>query len=101
MQNVIELTNDQIGKAAHCLKVLGNPVRLQIVALLSQQPKTVKDLASMVEVPHNVACEHLRLLLHCGFVKSAREGKKVWYQIHDEHLLDLLSCIRKRFKNME
>ena len=92
-----DLTDDKINQAAHCLKVLGNPVRLKIVAILSSGQQMVKQISDTLDIPHNVACEHLRLLLHCGFVSSSRSGREVFYKIQDTHLLDLLGCIKNRF----
>jgi len=91
------LTSENLDQASHCLKILGNATRLKIVCDLSGGAQSVKQIAESREIPHSVACEHLRLLQNCGFISSERNGKEVRYQIKDKHLLDLLSCIRKRF----
>jgi hypothetical protein len=33
----------------------------------------------------------------CGFLKSEREGRKVFYQIAELHLANLMQCIEARF----
>jgi DNA-binding transcriptional ArsR family regulator len=91
------LSSESLNQASHCLKILGNATRLKIVCELSDGEKSVKQISISRNLPHNVACEHLRLLQHCGFISSERVGKEVRYKIKDTHLLDLLVCIKKRF----
>ena len=91
------LSQESLEKAAHCLKVLSNPVRLQVVDLLSIAPRSVGEVASHCGTPHNVASEHLRLLLVCGLVHAKKEGRQVIYSICEDHLFDLLHCIHKKF----
>jgi DNA-binding transcriptional ArsR family regulator len=83
--------------AAECLKTLAHPVRLRIIQLLLYGRYTVGELAEDCEIPDNVASEHLRLLKRCGFLDSEREGRKVFYQVAEPHLQQLMSCVEGRF----
>lgn len=83
--------------AAECLKTLAHPVRLRIVQLLLHGRYTVGELAQDCEIPDNVASEHLRLLQRCGFLSSEREGRRVYYQVAEPHLGQLLACVEARF----
>lgn len=83
--------------AAECLKTLAHPVRLRIVQLLLHGRYTVGELAEDCEIPDNVASEHLRLLQRCGFLDSEREGRRVYYQVAEPHLNQLMACIEGRF----
>jgi len=84
-------------EAAECLKTLAHPVRLRIVQLLLQGRYTVGELAEDCRIPDNVASEHLRLMQRCGFFTSEREGRKVFYQIAEPHLANMMKCIESRF----
>lgn len=84
-------------RAAECLKTLAHPVRLRMVQLLLEGRYTVGELAKDCGVPDNVASEHLRLMQRCGFFTSEREGRKVYYQVAEPHLRDLMDCIEARF----
>ena len=84
-------------QAAECLKTLAHPVRLRIVQLLLHGRYTVGELAEDCGVPDNVASEHLRLMQRCGFFTSEREGRKVYYQVAEPHLENIMSCIESRF----
>ena len=89
----VEAFND----AAECLKSLAHPVRLRIVQLLLHGRFTVGELAADCQIPDNVASEHLRLLQRCGFLSSEREGRRVFYQVAEPHLNQLMACIEGRF----
>lgn len=84
-------------QAAECLKTLAHPVRLRIVQLLLHGRYTVGELAEDCGIPDNVASEHLRLMQRCGFFTSEREGRKVFYQVAEPHLKDLMKCVESRF----
>lgn len=84
-------------EAAECLKTLAHPVRLRITQLLLHGRYTVGELAQDCEVPDNVASEHLRLMQRCGFFTSMREGRRVYYQVAEPHLEQLMACVEGRF----
>ena len=84
-------------QAAECLKTLAHPVRLRMVQLLLHGRYTGGEMAEGCSVPDNVASEHLRLMQRCGFFTSEREGRKVFYQIAEPHLEDIMNCVENRF----
>jgi len=84
-------------QAAECLKTLAHPVRLRMVQLLLHGRYTVGELAEDCGVPDNVASEHLRLMQRCGFFTSEREGRRVYYQVAEPHLQNIMDCIESRF----
>jgi len=84
-------------QAAECLKTLAHPVRLRMVQLLLHGRYTVGELADDCDVPDNVASEHLRLMQRCGFFISEREGRRVFYQVAEPHLANIMACVESRF----
>lgn len=88
---------EALGHAAECLKTLAHPVRLRFVQLLLRGRYTVGELAEETQTPQNVTSEHLRLLQRCGLFTSQREGRRVYYQIKEAHLVPLMNCIEGRF----
>ena len=84
-------------QAAECLKTLAHPVRLRMVQLLLHGRFTVGELAEDCGVPDNVASEHLRLMQRCGFFTSEREGRRVYYQVAEPHLQNIMDCVESRF----
>jgi len=84
-------------QAAECLKTLAHPVRLHMVHLLLRGRYTVGELARECGVPDNVASEHLRLMQRCGFFSSERDGRRVYYEVAEPHLQDIMNCVESRF----
>lgn len=88
---------EALSQAAECLKVLAHPVRIRMVQLLLAGRYTVGELAQDCSIPDNVASEHLRLMQRCGFFTSEREGRRVYYQVAEPHLKNIIDCIESRF----
>jgi DNA-binding transcriptional ArsR family regulator len=86
-----------LGQAAECLKTLAHPVRLRMVQLLLQGKYTVGELAADCAIPDNVASENLRLMQRCGFLASERDGRRVYYQVAEPHLKNIMACVEARF----
>lgn len=88
---------EAFAQAAECLKTLAHPVRLRFVQLLLHGRYTVGELAEDSGVPDNVASEHLRLMQRCGLLASQREGRRVYYEIAEPHLANIMKCVESRF----
>lgn len=84
-------------QAAECLRTLAHPHRLRIVQMLLQGRYTVGELADACEIPSHMASEHLRLMQRCGFLTMEKDGRKVYYQVAEKHLANILACIEARF----
>ena len=84
-------------QAAECLKTLAHPHRLRMVQMLLRGRYTVGELADACGIPSHMASEHLRLLQRCGFLTSEKDGRKVYYQIVETHLANIMACIEARF----
>jgi hypothetical protein len=44
-----------------------------------------------------MASEHLRLMQHCGFLDSEKEGRCRYYRITEPHLKQIMKCVESRF----
>jgi DNA-binding transcriptional ArsR family regulator len=88
---------EALAQAAECLKTMAHPHRLRIVQMLLQGRYTVGELAEACGIPSHMASEHLRLMQRCGFLTSDRDGRKVYYQIAEPHLANIMTCIEARF----
>ncbi len=88
---------EALAQAAECLRTLAHPARIRMVQLLLHGRYTVGELARDCGIPDNVASEHLRLMQRCGFFTSQREGRKVYYEVAEPHLTQLMACIEGRF----
>jgi len=84
-------------QAAECLRTLAHPARLRIVQLLLRGRYTVGELAEACGIASHMASEHLRLMQHCGLLKSEREGRRIYYSVAEPHLADIMACVEERF----
>lgn len=97
-RNTKQLDIEALTLAAECLKALAHPNRLQIVQLLlSGKQYTVNEIAEACSLSQPTTSDHLRLMKRCGFLKSNRDGRTVYYEVAESHLEDIMSCIQNRF----
>ena len=73
-------------QCAGWLKALGEPLRLQIVQLLLQEPKTVTAISESLGVEMTTASHHLQVMLHAGLVEVTKQGRFSLYRLNDEFL---------------
>lgn len=88
---------ETLNQAAECLRILAHPHRLRMVQMLLQGDFTVGELAESCGIPSAMASEHLRLMQRCGFLESNKDGRRVFYQVSERHLADIMHCIEEKF----
>jgi ArsR family transcriptional regulator, nickel/cobalt-responsive transcriptional repressor len=77
--------------AAESLQALATPSRLRILARLHAGPASVNELAAAVGMEGSAVSHQLRLLRHLGLVVGERNGRQVVYELHDDHVAELLT----------
>ena len=92
---LIELENLQ--EAAECLRTLAHPVRLRMVQLMLRGELTVGQIAEACEIPSHMASEHLRMMQHCGLLVRRQDGRRIYYQVAEPTLAQIMDCIESRF----
>jgi DNA-binding transcriptional ArsR family regulator len=65
-------------------EALGDPNRRVILELLSQQPRSVQELADEMPISRPAVSRHLRLLRNAGLVTEEAVGTRRIYRLHDE-----------------
>lgn len=70
-------------------KVLGDPTRIRILALLAHEEMCVSCIAEALDMTHSAISHQLRLLRTASLVKFTKEGKEVIYSLDDHHVLAL------------
>ena len=79
--------------ADYC-KMLANPKRLMILALLSRKEMSVGDIADRLDTPLPTTSQHLTALRHKHIVEARKEGQTVYYSITDPRLMEACILIR-------
>jgi rhodanese-related sulfurtransferase/predicted transcriptional regulator len=75
-------------------KALASPVRLELLDLLAQAPRTVDELARASGQSNANASQHLQALHAAGIVARAREGTSVRYTLAGDEVLSLWIALR-------
>jgi len=81
---------DALDRAAAIFRALGDVPRLRLLALLSQGPSCVSELAAAESEELSTISQRLRVLRSERLVKRQRDGKHINYSLADQHILDLV-----------
>ena len=81
----------------HAFDVLGSPIRRRILELLAEGECTSGHVVEIVGrefgVSQPAVSQQLRVLRHLGLVVGVRRGRHVVYELHDDHVADLLEQV--------
>jgi ArsR family transcriptional regulator, nickel/cobalt-responsive transcriptional repressor len=75
---------------ADTMQALATPSRVRILARLHGGACSVNDLAEAIAMEPSAVSHQLRLLRHLGLVVGRRDGRRVVYDLHDDHVGELL-----------
>lgn len=84
-----ELNESQAARLAELFRAMSDASRVLIIAALLDGPLNVQALAQVAGISESGASHHLRNLRQMRVVSSRRQGQRVYYSIHDEHIADL------------
>jgi len=73
------------------LGAMAHPMRVQVLLALSRLgPLAVGDLQSLLEVEQSALSHQLRTLRDAHLVTGERDGKRVIYQLTDDHVAHIV-----------
>jgi rhodanese-related sulfurtransferase len=75
-------------------KAFASPVRLELLDLLAQAPRTVEELARASEQSTANTSQHLQALHQAGMVTRTREGTSTRYALGGDEVLSLWLALR-------
>lgn len=70
-------------------KMFGDENRVRILYALSLNEMCVGDLVEVLGMSQSSVSHQLKLLRLYGQVKSRREGRKIYYSLDDQHVVDI------------
>jgi DNA-binding transcriptional ArsR family regulator len=76
---------------AHRLRILAQPLRIQLIDKLRHGAAPVHELTDAVGGVQQNVSRHLALLHQAGILTRRKEGTQVHYELVDPHVLPLLS----------
>jgi DNA-binding transcriptional ArsR family regulator len=85
-----QLDAELSGAIADTMQALAAPSRVRILGRLRAGASSVNELAQAVGMEPSAVSHQLRLLRHLGFVVGRRDGRRVVYDLYDDHVAHLL-----------
>jgi DNA-binding transcriptional ArsR family regulator len=82
---------------ADFFKALAHPVRIRIVELLRDGPRSVGQLQEAIGAPPSSVSQQLAVLRSRGLVTTERRGTTVMYAVSDRDIYELLDVARRIF----
>ncbi len=93
---VNEMT-DVAADVSELLKALSNTNRLLLLCQLTDQERSVGDLAGLVGMQMPAVSQHLALLRREGLVKGRRDGQTIYYSIAREDVREMMHFLYRTF----
>lgn len=90
LRNAEQLDEPFARAVADTMQALATPSRVRILGRLRSGPSSVNELAEAIGMESSAVSHQLRVLRHLGFVVGQRDGRRVLYDLHDDHVAQLL-----------
>jgi DNA-binding transcriptional ArsR family regulator len=88
------LDADEADQLAERMAVFATASRLRLLYALGDGERSVDELAELTGLAASAISQQLRVLRHLRFVVARRDGRRMIYRLHDDHIADLLAAIR-------
>jgi DNA-binding transcriptional ArsR family regulator len=75
---------------AETMQALATPSRVRILGRLHAGACSVNELAEAVGMEPSAVSHQLRVLRHLGLVVGHRDGRRILYDLYDDHVGELL-----------
>ncbi len=91
-----EINIDKLEMAAGKLRAISHPMRIAILELLSQgSPLSVTEIYKSLDIEQATASHHLNILKGKNVLVSKRKGKKIFYSLRSQTLMEIIECINR------
>lgn len=91
--------DNDITKAARCLKAMSHPLRLKILCVLGNNSVSVQDIVEQVGTSQSNISQHLSILREKNILGSEKKANRVYYFIDDKRMTHLIEMMRDVFCN--
>ena len=78
---------------AKILKTISDPNRLKILEILRHGEACQCEIIPLIEQSQPTVSRHLKLLEDAGLIKSRKDGTRVFYNVVDPHIFNLLDAV--------
>jgi DNA-binding transcriptional ArsR family regulator len=95
------LGKGEADRLAERMAAFATASRLKLLYALIGRELAVEELATSAGLAPNAVSQQLRVLRHLRLVAARRDGRRILYRLHDEHLVELLAAIRHQLEHAE
>ncbi len=89
--NNIAIPHDELVQdLSELFQIFSDPTRIKILFFLKEGPLCVADITKCIGASQSAISHQLRILKRTRLVKSKRQGKRVFYELSDNHVHTLL-----------
>lgn len=92
LQHII-LNTEKAQRMAEFFSLLGDANRLRILSLLAAKELCVCDLAAALDMSESAVSHQLRTLRAMRLVSYRKQGRNVFYNLQDSHVLNLYQSV--------
>jgi DNA-binding transcriptional ArsR family regulator len=89
--------DQDINRAARCLKAMSHPLRLKILCVLGDKAISVQDIVEQVGTSQSNISQHLAILRDKGILDYKKDANRVFYFIDDKRVINLIAMMRSVF----
>jgi len=87
---------NRLEEAASKLRAIAHPMRIAIIGYLEDEGEcSVTQIYEALEIEQATASHHLNILKSKGVLKSVRDGKKTFYSVKPDSILQIVECLNK------
>lgn len=87
------LSTEKSQRMADFFSFLGDANRLRILSFLATKELCVSDIATLLEMSESAVSHQLRNLRAMRLVSYRKQGRHVFYRLHDNHILELYQAV--------
>ncbi|AFZ17262.1 ArsR/SmtB family transcription factor [Allocoleopsis franciscana] len=95
------LSTEKAQRMAEFFSLLGDTNRLRIISVLAIQELCVCDLAAILDMSESAVSHQLRALRALRLVRYHKRGRKVFYHLQDNHVLNLYKSVAEHLEETD
>lgn len=89
------MEEERLMYVAQMLKLMGHPLRIQILAMLEQTPELAAGtFHETLNEPQPTVSQHLNRMRLSGLLKIRKQGGQVLYSLRHGRALEVLHCVK-------
>ncbi|MBK1990098.1 helix-turn-helix transcriptional regulator [Sphaerospermopsis aphanizomenoides BCCUSP55] len=87
------ISTEKAQRMAEFFSFLGDANRLRVLSLLANKEFCVSDLAALLDMSESAVSHQLRNLRAMRLVTYRKQGRNVFYHLHDSHIFHLYQAV--------